>query len=64
MRETSFDDLTTRCFHCKRFRYLDANNQGVWVDDVFMCPWCVKRMDGHCEAPKRYRADELVAVLK
>lgn len=35
-------DLATRCWKCHCFRYFDVNNEGVFVDDAWMCHICMR----------------------
>jgi hypothetical protein len=48
------EDYSTRCFYCKRIRYHDVNNEGVWVDDAWMCGWCIKWMDGRFKRRRKH----------
>lgn len=38
-------DFTTRCWMCQAIR-CHCGEGGVWIDDAFMCAYCVKRIDG------------------
>lgn len=42
---TQSADLVTRCWQCHKLRYFDVNNEGRYVDDVWQCDQCVKRME-------------------
>ena len=52
------DDLETRCWRCKKWRYFDINHGGEFVDDVWQCDTCVQQMTD--KRVKHYTATALL----